>query len=599
MKINPAFRSFRKKLLFRGFSIQQRLPLLICMLLLAIMVSFGAFSYFSVRSFSVHSGQERLQGLGEQLSTILRLQAQGLVRSGRQAAANPTIRKFLLSYSTPPDSAKLVLETLYRDSSTVLQEIRDNDFHVLLRTGKADRQTITAFHTRISSGIPDTGTVGSFHLVGDIAYYPTISGITDNSGRLAGYLVRWRQMRNSPEATNRLSSLMGSRAKLFLGNIDNSVWTNLVEVVPRPLPSGSEQTNNLYVYKTGNSRKVAAIRPVAQTPWQVMVEFPEQVMMEAATRFLNWVILIGTGLLVLGFIIAWVLSRNITVPLDQLTTSATNIANNRHHDPAASMDRNDELGKLARAFNAMVAKLRKANNSLEQKVAETAEMNMQLRDLSAHLQNIREEERKHIAREMHDELGQFLTGLKMDIGWLKRKIKGDGGNDIAAEKLAEMAATVDEAVLFVRKLAAELRPSILDDLGLIAALEWHSQEFSRRFSIPVEFHAQVAELAAPPLVATGLFRMYQESLTNVARHAGANKVYANLMVSNRVIHLTIQDDGRGFDKNGTSARKTLGLLGMKERAAMIGGKLEIISRTGEGTTILIHVPQQGIPASPA
>ena len=253
-------------------------------------------------------------------------------------------------------------------------------------------------------------------------------------------------------------------------------------------------------------------------------------------------------------------------------------------------NRRDEVGKLARAFNAMVIQVNRAKSDLEKKVLEAEQVNRQLRDLSAHLQNIREEERMHIAREMHDELGQFLTGLKMDIGWLKKRINDDKESAASKEKLIEMAALVDGAVLFVRKLAAELRPSILDDLGLVAALDWHSQEFTRRFHVEVDFRCEPGDLHVSSLVATGLFRMYQESLTNVARHAGAEKVIARLKLSNDQITLTVRDDGKGFDMKGSDKGKTLGLLGMKERALMIGGKLEIHSSPGKGTTIVIKVP---------
>src|SRR5262249_18638002 len=156
-------------------------------------------------------------------------------------------------------------------------------------------------------------------------------------------------------------------------------------------------------------------------------------------------------------------------------------------------------------------------------VVETAEINEQLRSLSAHLQNIREDERMHIAREMHDELGQLLTGFKMDVAWLNKKLN-DASAEIAKEKLQSMIHLIDDAIRFVRKLASELRPSILDDLGLIAALEWHGHEFEKRYNIKIDFRSSVQELDIPKDVATGLFRIYQESLTNVARHSGAKRV---------------------------------------------------------------------------
>jgi signal transduction histidine kinase len=191
---------------------------------------------------------------------------------------------------------------------------------------------------------------------------------------------------------------------------------------------------------------------------------------------------------------------------------------------------------------------------------------------------------------MHDELGQLLTGFKMDVSWLNKKISNTE-DPIIHEKLVEMMGIVDEAVKFVRRIAAELRPGVLDDLGLIPALDWHSKEFEKRFNIKVVFKTSVEDVKTSPNIATGLFRMYQESLTNVARHSEANKVDAILDVTISEIRLSIKDDGKGFDSSKET--KTLGLLGMKERAAMIGGQLQITSTPGRGTKVLISVPVSG------
>ena len=223
----------------------------------------------------------------------------------------------------------------------------------------------------------------------------------------------------------------------------------------------------------------------------------------------------------------------------------------------------------------------------EEKLKESHE---QLRQLASHLQHIREEEQKRIAREVHDELGQQVTGLKMDIAWISKKITGLDGMGAIENKLKEMTSLLDESGHTIRKIASELRPSILDDLGVIAALEWQTREFEKRFRIPVHFHTTVAYLDIDPDIATGLFRLYQESLTNVARHANAKEVVAELLVNHNFIHFNITDDGNGFDSALVENKKTLGILVMKERALMINGELEIKSKPGEGTSVSIKVP---------
>ncbi len=231
-----------------------------------------------------------------------------------------------------------------------------------------------------------------------------------------------------------------------------------------------------------------------------------------------------------------------------------------------------------------------ANDVTEKIEAEEAlnKSHRELRQLATHLEKVRETERTHIAREIHDELGQQLTGLKMDISWLNRKIKNQ---DIEVHaKIAETIQLIDTTVKTVRRIATELRPSILDDLGLIAALEWQSEEFEKRFEIKCEFKSNVAEAHVSADLATGIFRIYQECLTNVLRHSQAGEVSSYLEIKDQLLRLTITDNGKGFIAKDIANKKTLGLLGMKERTNLLGGSYEITSSPGEGTSVLIIVP---------
>jgi len=213
-----------------------------------------------------------------------------------------------------------------------------------------------------------------------------------------------------------------------------------------------------------------------------------------------------------------------------------------------------------------------------------------IRQLASHLQDIREEERASIAREIHDELGQQLTGIKMDLSWIaKRKSVQD---DIEVkQKSTTILNLLDTAIKTVRKIATDLRPSILDDLGLIAAIEWQCEEFERRSGITTEFKSTMPEFRYSSGIAIGLFRICQESLTNVARHAEANKICISLQEQdNENILLKIQDNGRGFEVGKIGDKKTLGLLGMRERTLMMGGEFRIESDPGKGTTLFVTVP---------
>ncbi len=219
---------------------------------------------------------------------------------------------------------------------------------------------------------------------------------------------------------------------------------------------------------------------------------------------------------------------------------------------------------------------------------ELLESYRQIRQLSDHLQNIREEERTHIAREIHDELGQYLTVLKMEASWINNHFDKPAAE--IRRKLQDLMALLDETVRTVRRISSELRPSLLDDLGLISAIEWHSREFEKRTGIKTHFSASCGDLTLTNNVKTGLFRIYQESLTNVARHAKAKNVMitAELDAANLVLRIT--DDGKGFQPEILKEKQTLGILGMKERSAMMQGFYEIKSMPGNGTIVTVTVP---------
>lgn len=231
-----------------------------------------------------------------------------------------------------------------------------------------------------------------------------------------------------------------------------------------------------------------------------------------------------------------------------------------------------------------------ANDVTEKLIAEQMmkQSNLELRELSSHLETIREEERTTISREIHDELGQQLTGLKMDASWLSRKIPQH--ETILQEKITTMISLIEDTVKSVRRISSDLRPGILDDLGLIDALDWASVEFERRTGIECKFKPTVEDVSFEKNLSTGIFRVYQEALTNVARHAGASRIKTTFDKSTDNWVLVIEDDGKGFDSSDVISKKTLGLVGMKERAKMFGGKLNIASMAGVGTVIRLEVP---------
>jgi PAS domain S-box-containing protein len=217
--------------------------------------------------------------------------------------------------------------------------------------------------------------------------------------------------------------------------------------------------------------------------------------------------------------------------------------------------------------------------------------NEELRALAARLQAVREEESIKIAREIHDELGGGLTGLKMDVSWIERRLPGDG-DEAVRQKLRSMSELIDETIQKVRNISTELRPSVLDDLGLAAAIEWQAREFQRRTEIECVITSLDEEVALSAEKSTAVFRIFQEVLTNVARHARATRVEISMEKRDGDLVLKVCDDGRGIRESDISDTRSLGLLGMRERAVVFGGVVEIEGGSGRGTTVTVSIPRE-------
>ena len=211
-----------------------------------------------------------------------------------------------------------------------------------------------------------------------------------------------------------------------------------------------------------------------------------------------------------------------------------------------------------------------------------------LRLLSNHLENVREEERMHIAREIHDELGQHLTVLKMNVSFLDKSIaESDTRFTKEFNKIVDL---INEMVKTVRKISHELRPNVLDQLGLVPAMEWHSSDFEKRTGLKTTFTTDIMEINIEDNKGIGLFRIFQESLTNIARHAEATRVDISLNIQDGEIIMLIEDDGKGFNTSSVEHKKTLGIVGMRERAIMMGGTYTINSSPGNGTITEVIIP---------
>jgi signal transduction histidine kinase len=269
----------------------------------------------------------------------------------------------------------------------------------------------------------------------------------------------------------------------------------------------------------------------------------------------------------------------------------------------------EELVKYQQHLEELVeertAMLRAATEKLQQEIAErkiaaegletrvkerTSELekaNIELRRLSAHLQSVREQERTNIARDIHDELGQVLTALKIEVSMFANKLHPD---DKFPDKTESIIKKIDDTIQSVKRICAELRPTILDHFGLSAAIEWHIEEFENRTGIKCNVSLEPREIILDQDLTTSVFRIFQEALTNVVRHADASEVRVTLRLKDGKIMLEIKDNGKGITKKHFLDSQSFGIMGIRERVNFFGGNVKITGIKDKGTTIMVSIP---------
>jgi signal transduction histidine kinase len=243
------------------------------------------------------------------------------------------------------------------------------------------------------------------------------------------------------------------------------------------------------------------------------------------------------------------------------------------------LSRTEELSEMIQALQEEISQRRNAETRLDQ-------THLQLRALASHLLSIQEEQQKRISREIHDELGQAMTALKLDLAWLLQQLNGQ---PVFQAKIQKMIPLVSDTISTIQRICAELRPGLLDDLGLEAALEWLVQEFGERTGLACNLSFEPEELDLPMALSTTLFRICQESLTNIMRHAQAKQVNISLTRVAQRVSLCVQDDGKGISTDQINHPHSLGLMGIRERVLPWNGNVTISGKSGQGTTIFVQV----------
>lgn len=220
--------------------------------------------------------------------------------------------------------------------------------------------------------------------------------------------------------------------------------------------------------------------------------------------------------------------------------------------------------------------------------AEITKQREELRMLTNRIQRIKEEENIKVAREIHDELGQSLTAINLELMWISKKYSN---NTDIVNRIGMLSGIVNDTIKTVRKISSELRPRLLDQLGILAAIRSYLTEFTKRSGINCETDLPEGEINLDPILSTSLFRIFQEAVTNIARHSKASKALVKIEIQSGRLTMTIQDNGIGMNAfNGNTNGYSLGILGMRERAILLGGNINILSQNGSGTEVKLEIP---------
>jgi len=374
------------------------------------------------------------------------------------------------------------------------------------------------------------------------------------------------------------------------------------------------------------STDVMAFAPLDTAPWAVLIRQSEDEALAPARTLRQRAIMFGVPALIVAVLFSWLVARSVLRPISVLTTAANRIAAGDLSQPVPELGR-DEVGGLARTFEAMRVRLRQSqeaiwswNRQLEDRVRErTHELEVsrdslrsaaeekaalyeELRrkeaargELLRKVITAQEEERRRIARELHDETGQALSALV--VGMDAAALAGDADMASIRRRLVELRAVTVDALEDVHRLIYDLRPSLLDDVGLVAGLRWYAETRLQPNGVTSEVMVMGEEKRLPPEVETALFRIGQEAISNVAWHAHATNALVTLDFRDGHVTLSVEDDGAGFEVASVSetsdTRRGWGILGMRERAELLGGTLRVSSRRGEGTTVKVTVPLHG------
>jgi len=586
---------------FKRLSIQQRLPFLICILLLTVIFTFSWVSYIGVKNASIAIGSERLTTLVDKLSLIFKQSIDTYADTAKTVTTQKSVKNFLTSRD----------EKSRRETIAILKKFQKKDsLRELVQLLDAQKKGLVDLgDSRISPGVnidsltrPSPAGVeytsaGRFILYKGSMYYPVISSIT-NEGKTVGYAVSWNKIRTTRANIEQLTQLLGSNGKLYFGNDDGKFWTDLLKPVAKP-PVDLEKLQQVAQYTRPDGEKVlASMRGVPGSRWLVLVELSSASFLKTANLFLRWVIILGITLVIAGSVGGWIMSRNITRPLHALSKAASAIAEG-DYSSVVDIDRQDELGKLAESFNIMTVRVRSAQQELEQKVQDrTKELQTAMTDISDQKENEKKKD-EFISIASH-ELKTPLTTIKAFFQLAKREIhpefKSFNFLGIAARQLNRMEQLIGD-LLDVSKINSGKMQYNLEDFDFDELLRDaidSVQEISPKHTLVLEKSASIIFHGDRQRIEQVIINL----LDNAVKYSpDADKVLVRAELQGGKLQVTIKDFGIGIAKKHlTDLFDKFYRVDLQHRFQGLGLGLfissEIVKRHG-GTIWVTSEPSQG------
>lgn len=526
-------------------------------LLLTIILTFSWVSYIGVKKASLNIGTERVTTLVEQLSQSFKESIKNFGTITQAVAQENTIRDFLKSggKTHKQTASEALLKFEKKDTLSKSVILFSTEKKTLLSIGNPGILSKVNVDSLIATGSGNLqkNVVGKIILYRDSMYYPVVVPVKETS-KVIGYLVNWRVLKATQKSVDQLAQILGAKGKLYFGNDDGEFWTDLIKPVPKP-PIDSKALQHVAEYSRKNGDMlIGSVRRIPNSRWLILVEFSGSAVMETAHLYLKWVIIIGVILVIVGSLGGWLMSRNITSPLQELTEAASAIAEG-NYGSMVDINREDELGKLAKSFNTMAIQVRNAQLDLEQKVQErTRELESAKIDINDQKENEKKKD-EFISIASH-ELKTPLTTIKAFFQLAKREInpefKSYGFISKAGRQLDRMERLIED-LLDVSKINSGKMQYNLEQFEFSAILRDavdSVQEISTTHKLVIE--------RSPVVLFTGDRHRLEQVIINLLSNAvkyspEADKVLVDAELKDDNLLVTIKDFGIGVSEEHLEA----------------------------------------------